>query len=248
MSHPRTPTPLSFAQQLSAATFWATLHLKRQLSHRRFWLWAWGLGALLLTLKGATQIPLPALAALALFLLMPMICLFFGAGVIRADIDDSTLTYPFTRPLGRRWIFGARFAGALILVWLLVVPMGIICALDDPSYMAPFIATTLLGGLAYTSLFALLGVWVKWSTWIGLGWILLWEQGVSLVPGFLGRLALVTHLRAVAHQPVAGNSPLAALWEPPSMTLAWSVLLLVPLVAIWLSTRRVHRKAFVIAR
>lgn len=243
-----TPSPLPLSRKMSASTFWAGLHLKRQIAHRRFWMWALGLAIALAVLKVATPITPQALASLCLFLMLPMIALFFGVGVLRADIDDSTLTYPFTRPVGRVGIFAARFVGALALVWLLAIPMAVVCASGAPGAMGPFLLTALLGGLAYTAMFSLLGLWMKWSTWVGLGWILLWEQGVSLVPGFLGRLALITHLRAVAELPVGGNSPLAMLWEAPPQGLSYTVLLLVPALTLWLSVRRVQRKAFVIAR
>lgn len=245
---PTPPIPLSAAARFQGAAFWARLHLSRQLRRRRFWMWAGGLALLMTVLLGSTPISQSELAALCLFLLTPMIGLFFGVGVLRADIDDSTLTYPFTRPLGRVWIFGARFAAALALVWMLVVPMAALCAFEGDGHLIPFILAGLLGGLAYTAFFALLGVWMKWSTWVGLGWILLWEQGVSLVPGFLGRLALVTHLRAVADQPLAEHTPLTALWTPPPLSLSLAVLLAVPAVALYLAGRRVKRRAFVITR
>ena len=65
-----------------------------------------------------------------------------------------------------------------------------------------------LGVPAYLGFFALLGLFAKWSTTVGVLFVLFWESLVAQVPGFLGRLTIGAHVRGIAG--LTPEGPMAA--------------------------------------
>lgn len=51
---------------------------------------------------------------------------------------------------------------------------------------------------AHVALFGLWGLLVKRPTWLGLAYVLVWEQSLQNVPGWLANLTLRAHVRNLA--------------------------------------------------
>ncbi|MCA9544524.1 MAG: hypothetical protein KC613_09040, partial [Myxococcales bacterium] len=119
-------------------------------------------------------------------------------------------------PVARAWLYGARVVAALLPVALLGLAPAFVAGMGaGPTASVRYLAASALIILAYGGAFALLGLLVRWPTWVGLAYLLFWEQPVSLVPGFLGKLTLLTHGRTLAGLPLP-NVPFAELFEPPN--------------------------------
>lgn len=233
---------------LPLALYWAQFHTRRNLSKPAFRRWA---GACLIGFIGLRLLARQRggdTGELIVLWIAPLLGLFFGSGVLREEIEDQTLTYSFTRPLGRGWIYAARAVSAMGPALVLTLPLVVLGMgdLDGVSSLRMLLAAT-LSVLAYTGVFALLGVLMKWSTWVGLGWLLFWEGMGSMAPGFIGRLTLQTHLRGISGRPPYGHL-LSSLWTAPPVLVSIVVLLLVAAASLALGGYIVKRREFALEK
>ncbi len=233
-----------------AVAFWTGFHFKRNLRKRSFKLWAALFVVLLLLMRYAANVGPDAMGRMIVLGAVPLLALFFGAGSLREEIEDQTLTYAFTRPVGRIWTYVARVLANGLPVALLAVPAGLFIGfgIGEATAMRYGFAA-LLGAVAYGSFFALVGQIVKWPAWFGLAWLIFWEGGVGTVPGFFGRLTLMSHVRGVAGLPVeSSEAPWSGLWEAPSLFTAALALSAVTAGALWIGAIRARKREFVVTR
>lgn len=237
--------PLPPGHHLSAAWVWAKFHLGRNLMRRPFWLWLGALVGLQALLSVTDQVHRAHRTELFLIYLAPFVALFFTTGVVREEIEDQTLTYGHCRPVDRAWLYGARVVAALLPVFLINLPgaLGSGMQLGDPGAPLRFAGAALLSAVAHGAVFALLGLLVKWPTWIGLAWLIFWEAPVSKLPGFFGNFTLAAQVRALAGVPPAQlvKTP----WlphEPPTAAEATVVLLVVAGLGLWVGGALMRRR------
>jgi hypothetical protein len=186
------------------------------------------------------------LADLELTVVLPLFTMFFGSGGLREEVEDQTLTYAFVRPLARPFVYGARTCAAAIVA-LLPVVVGLGFAVHDPIDAPRWIAVAILAGLAYTSVFAAIGLVMRRPTLVGLALVLGWEQGVGAVPGFLSRLTLQAHVRGLAGLSPRGG-PLAALHQAPPWWASLVVMFGVFAVSVALAAWWVRRRELVVPK
>jgi len=230
------PTPLQ------TAFAWAALHTRRHMRKKAF-KWAAAVCAGLTLVAAWTDST--SGARLTFRMVLPFLALYFGAGALREEIEDQTLTYGFTRGLGRVWIFGARSAAALAPIWTLALPAAVMTGAQvDAPTAARFGLAALLGSLAYVALFAFFGMFARWSTTVGVLFVLFWESLGSSVPGFIGHLTVVRHVMTLAGLNAEGVLTTAS---APTDTVT-SALALVALAAAFFSlgAARVRTAEFVL--
>jgi hypothetical protein len=235
---------------LRAVAFWTGFHLKRNLRKRSFKLWAAVFILGILGAQYAARLGPEPLARTVVLAIVPFMALFFGAGSLREEIEDQTLTYAFTRPVGRTWTYVARVLANGLPVAMLAAPAGLWVgwAIGETTALRYGFAA-MLGAVAYGSFFALVGQLIRWPAFFGLGWLLFWEAGVGTVPGFFGRLTLTTHVRAVADLPVTTEEvPWSQLWVAPPVVVSVAVLVGVTAGLLWLGAARARQREFVITR
>ncbi len=233
--------------ELNAATFWLGFHLRRNLRKRPFVLWAVGIGLGLAILKFGARMPPEPLAALVVQLAAPLMSLFYGTGAMREEIEDQTLTYSFSRPVGRHWLYAARVLASIGPVAAIVIPAAFAAGTGPGGEPLRYAFGAALATLAYGGFFALAGELIKWPAWFGLAFLVFWEGGVGQVPGFLGRLTLLTQLRGVTGMKPAGG-PWTAWWEAPDPVGAAVALVVVAAVTLWLGGQIVRRREFVLTK
>lgn len=245
-----TEQPLPAGHTLRAGIVWFQFHLGRTVRRRSFWLTALGVAGFVLVLHGFARAPARVVAQALIGQLGPLATLFFCTGVIRQEIEDQTLTYSFSRPVRRGALYIARVVAAATPVALLVCPAAFWLGLDvGPQTALRYAGAALLGVAAYGALFALVGQLIRWPTWIGLAFLLFWEAGISVVPGFLGKLTLVTHVRAVAGLDMQINvGRFRHLFEPPSPGASLLTLAVIAALSLWLGGALVGRREFRITR
>jgi len=231
---------------LLAAWIWCLFHLRRRLSKKPFRLWLLGIAFIWIGTIWAEGGPQDSLVRLSVLLLTPLISLFFSSGVVREEVEDETLTYGFSRPVDRGWLYLGQVMAAALPAALIISPAAAIAGarLGDPLFPA---LAALLGSLAYSSLFALIGQLVKRPAWLGLIIVLGWEYWVSQVPGFFGQLTLMGDLRSIANLPpeIPG---LSAIWTPATLIFSFIHLLSITCVALSLGALRVRRKEHVLSK
>ncbi len=233
-----------------AVAFWTGFHFKRNLRKRAFKLWAVAFVLTILGLRYGAGVSPEQLARLVVLGAVPLAALFFGAGSLREEIEDQTLTYAFTRPVGRIWTYVARVLANGLPVALLAVPAGLFIGFGIGEATAlRYGFAALLGAVAYGSFFALVGQIVKWPAWFGLAWLIFWEGGVGTVPGFFGRLTLMSHVRGIAQLPVeSSEAPWSGLWQAPSFIVAFLALAGVTAATLWIGAIRARKREFVVTR
>jgi hypothetical protein len=228
---------------LRAAGIWCVFHLQRHLRRASFWLWAAALGLLAaaIHLLGAPRLEN---ADLQLVHLAAFATLFFTTGAVREELEDRTITYGYARPVDRGALYVARMLAALGPALLVCVPGVILTSLGHQGLLAPrWLAALALSGLAHGALFALIGQLIKWPTWAGLAWLILWEAPISRLPGVAGDLTLAAAVRAVAGLPTnrlpapgwVADAPLTAAGGALTLTL-------VAALALTLGARRARRR------
>lgn len=239
-----TPPPLP--PQFRLAAWWAAFHVGRALRRPATILWIAAVVVLSAALRLFGELPAAGLADLQLTLVLPMFAMFFGSGGLREEVEDQTLTYAFVRPLARPFIYGARTLAAAIVA-LAPVVVGLALALAHPVDAPRWLGVAILAGLAYTAIFATLGLVMRRPTLVGLVLVLGWEQGVGSVPGFLSRLTLQAHVRGLAGLSPRGG-PLAMLHQPPAWWASAAVLVGVVVLAGGLGAWWVRHRELVVPK
>lgn len=230
-----------------AIWYWTGFHLRRNLRKRAFKLWVLlyvgGLAALEVARAGPV-----VMAELVMVWAVPLMALFYGAGSLREEIEDQTLTYAFTRPVGRAWTYVARVLAAGLPVALIAVPAAAFIGFGTGEATAlRHGLAMLLSTVAFTAFFALVGQLIRWPSWFGLAWLLFWENGVGTVPGFFGRLTVTTHMRGIAGLG-ASDTPWSSLWSAPGLITGALVLAGVTALALWLGAARARSREIIITR
>ncbi|MBU0551685.1 hypothetical protein KKF91_07875 [Myxococcota bacterium] len=234
------------SRSLDALGVWFGFHLDRRMRTRPLKLWGLVMigvvGGLIWAERGAQD----TLNRLTLLILSPLMSLTFCVGVVREEIEDQTLTYGFTRPVARGWLYVARVFASVAPVVLITLPAALIAG-GRLGLLLPTAAAALLAALAYGGVFALVGQLVKWPAWLGLIFILGWEYWVSQVPGFLGRLTLLSDVRAIAD--LKPEIPgLLSFWEAPSLGVSALRLLIVAVVTLGVGARLVQRREHALSK
>lgn len=231
---------------MKPAVFWAGFHLGRNLRRRGTLLWVISVPLLIGLMRLGFEVPTDAVGQLVIVYLVPLMSLAFGGGVLREEVEDQTLTYGFTRPVDRAALYLARLSAAAGPVAIAALP-AVLFAADDIMQGLGLVAAVVLGVAAHCAMFGLWGLLTKRPSWIGLVFVLVWEQALQNVPGWLSRAALRTHLRNLGgldqpSLPMIGSVDVGGAWV--------SVLVLVAVagVCVALAMRVVRTRELVLSR
>ena len=191
--------------------------------------------------------------------IVPVLAVFYGTALMADEVEDKTLTYLFTRPIPRGAVLVGKYLAymactilvvlpAVMLVYFLVVPFR-----DVPGTF-PSLVTDLsllaLGLVVYGALFAFVGAFFKRPLVIGLVFTFGWEPTVMVLPGYLKQLTIAYYLQAlVPHaMPTDGLTSLLQGFfrETPSVQVSLFWLTLYAAAFLWLATRVVERREYVL--
>ncbi len=113
---------------------------------------------------------------------LPLVALVFGTAALGTELEDGTIVFLLTKPLGRLRIVAAKGLVAAGLTALLVVPATLLTGLVATTSRASMAEVTILyavavavGGAAYTLAFLALSSFTSRALAVGLGYVLLWE-------------------------------------------------------------------------
>jgi ABC-type transport system involved in multi-copper enzyme maturation permease subunit len=191
---------------------------------------------------------------------VPVLGLFYGTSLIADEVDDKTITYLFTRPIPRSAVLlGKYFAYAVctlfvvlpsvVLVWLLIIPMGgsLGAAFTD---LLTDLGLLALGLLAYGAFFAFIGATVKRPLLIGLLFVFGWEFVSMALPGYLKRITIAYYLQGLVPHAMPSDSPVGLMQsvfrEVPSLTTSLTAIAAIVLVTLWLGSRAVTNREYVL--
>lgn len=170
-------------------------------------------------------------------LLVPIVALVFAGASLGDTRDDGTLVYLWLRPMPRVGVaVGAWLAAITVSLPLTLVPMTLTAlALDAGSDLVVATAlATVVGIIAYSALFVLLGLVVKNPIVWGLGYVLLWEGLVASFGSAAAKLAVRGYASSILTDRTGVDVALGDLSQPVAIV----VPLLVSVVALGLATAR----------
>jgi ABC-2 type transport system permease protein len=132
--------------------------------------------------------------------LVPIVALVFASAALGDARDDGTLVYVWLRPMDRWPVVLAAWAAAVtVSLPLTIVPLGVSAVLVDRG--GPLLGATVLaavvGVLAYSALFVLVGLLLRNAIVWGLGYILIWEGIVAAFGSFAAKLAIRGYTRSI---------------------------------------------------
>lgn len=244
------------------ATCW--LSFRRVLGGRRLWLVALFLAVpIVLTAMVHYGKGFPARdpkqrtlgQAIYLFMLYPqvisiLLTLLYGSSLLNAEIEGKTITYLFTRPLAKWRVVAGIYAGivsilapgilgSFLVSWLILAAPG------GGSFVAGFGLAVMLAVLAYTAVFALIGILVpRRGMMLGLIFALIFEIALGFVPVLANRFSVAFYLRSLAIQSIKLQLPpeFGEIVKSSSLLTAVTALALIAAGALaatsWIATRR----------
>lgn len=126
--------------------------------------------------------------------IVPLLALVAGTAVVSDEVEDRTITYLFTRPIPRAALFFGRWSATMLCLgaMLFVATFAFLAAAGRAAgsggELAPEIAKSLYlgvicGAVAYSALFAALGVFVRHPMIVGLVYTFAIEGFFANLPG-----------------------------------------------------------------
>ena len=147
-------------------------------------------------LEAAVQV----ISNLGFAVLVPVVALVFASASLGDAREDGTLVYLWLRPMDR-WpvVVGAWLAAITVSVPLTVAPLGAAALLSGggAELLGATTLAAVVGVVAYSALFVLLGLLVKNSIVWGLGYVLVWEGIVAAFGSFAAKLAIRGYTRSI---------------------------------------------------
>lgn len=191
---------------------------------------------------------------------VPVLGVFYGTSLIADEVEDKTITYLFTRPIPRAAVLVGKYLAylvctvfvvlpALVLVWLLVVPMGGSLGSGFPDLLRDLVILA-IGLAVYGALFAYVGAAFKRPLLFGLVFVLGWEPLVVALPGYLRRISVAYYLQGLVPHAMPSNSPLSLIQdlfrEVPPLHTSLFALAVFTFGFLWLAARMVAKREYVL--
>jgi ABC-type transport system involved in multi-copper enzyme maturation permease subunit len=191
---------------------------------------------------------------------VPVLGAFYGTSLIADEVDDKTITYLFTRPIPRAAVLFGKYLAylactvfvvlpAVLICWLLVVPMGSSLA-ESFLDLLKDLGVLALGLAVYGALFAFVGAVIKRPLLTGLLFVFGWEMIIMLVPGYLKRLSVAFYLQGLVPHAMPGDSVASVIQSlfQESLPLTYSLvgLFVIGGVSLWLAGRAVTNREYVL--
>jgi ABC-type transport system involved in multi-copper enzyme maturation permease subunit len=191
---------------------------------------------------------------------VPVLAVFYGTSLIADEVEDRTITYLFTRPIPRAAVLLGKYLAylvctvfvvlpAVVMVWLLVVPVG--GRLADGFFDLTKDLGVLVAGLAvYGAVFALVGARFKRPLLTGLFFVFGWEVLVLALPGSFKRLTVAYYLQGLVPHAMPADSAVAILQtlfrEMPGLAESLVSMAVILVVCLTLAARTVARREYVL--
>jgi ABC-2 type transport system permease protein len=191
---------------------------------------------------------------------VPVLGVFYGTSLIADEVEEKTITYLFSRPIPRGTVLVGKYLAylvctvfvvlpAVVLVWLLVIPMGGGLGAAFPDLLKD-LGVLALGLAVYGALFAWAGAAMKRPLLVGLVFVLGWEPVALTLPGYLRRLSVAYYLQGLVPHAMPSNSPLSLIQdifrEVPSLAQSLVGLAVITLACLWLAVWTVSRREYVL--
>jgi ABC-type transport system involved in multi-copper enzyme maturation permease subunit len=191
---------------------------------------------------------------------VPVLAVFYGTSLIADEVEDKTITYLFSRPIPRAAVLLGKYLAylvctifvvlpAIVLVWLLIVPIQGSLGPSFPDLLVD-LALVALGLIVYGAVFALFGAMLGRPLLAGLVYIFGWETFVLLLPGYLKRVSVAYYLQGLVPHTMPGNSAVSLIQsivrDIPTLPESLVFLGIIEVLCLWLAARSVTNREYVL--
>ncbi|MCX7799068.1 MAG: ABC transporter permease [Fimbriimonadales bacterium] len=190
------------------------------------------------------------LSAILTFRVLPLAAAVFATAVVGQEVEQKTIVYLLTRPVGRPTLLLSRSAAAVVVVYAIAAACAFVVALASGLPQAQLgalgrdLVALLVGSLAYVGLFVAASLLINRAMVVCLLYAFGWETSVGNMPGDLYHLAVSSYLSALGSKPApaSGNPMLDLMTGRLGLNLitegrAWTVLLILIAVCFAFSAR-----------
>lgn len=174
-------------------------------------------------------------------ILLPLVAVLFGTGAFGAEIEDGTIVYLLAKPIPRAAVVIAKaLSAAGVAIALTVASAGLSGVIellpagsDGQAATFGYITAMAVGSVCYATLFLALSLFTRRALVIGIGYMLVWEGGLSsLLPG-IANLSIRQYSLGVADAFIQLHQDPARLTPGTAMTLAVILVVVAMVVASW---------------
>lgn len=139
------------------------------------------------------------LADYAIALVIPLSTLILAVPMIGNLVEDRLLVYLWLKPVPRWHLAVAAYAAVVTtLVPVVVVPLVIAAAIGGfGSLIGATAIAAVLGVIAYSGVYVLLGARFSAGLWVGLLYLVLWENVLSRFSNGMARLSIRSYLQTI---------------------------------------------------
>jgi ABC-2 type transport system permease protein len=162
-----------------------------------------------------------AVANLGFTLALPLVALLAATAVLGPEVDDGSIVYLLSKPVGRHVIALSKYvvawAATMALGALPVLIAGLVLDVTDPRQAVAWGVGAAVAGTAYTALFLALAAFTRHAVVVGLLFALLWEGVLGTVLDGIRWVAIGAWGRGVATE-------ISSLVPAPGVGLTYAVL------------------------
>jgi ABC-2 type transport system permease protein len=172
---------------------------------------------------------------LFLSFILPLFTLAFASGSLGLEREERTLIWLTTRPLPREAVYVAKLLG--VLPWCVAVSLlgfAALCVAGGEiglRAMTVYWPSILIGSLALSTLFHLVGAIFRRPAVVGLVYVFFFETLVAGLPGSMKRLSLNYYIRSLMYNDASAITTVPEtqldVYAPLGTTSAWVVLSLI---------------------
>lgn len=199
---------------------------------------AWAIGAAD-EIDDRVEAAVGVVGGLGFTVVVPIVSLVFASAALGDAREDGTLVYLWLRPIDR-WpvVVGAWLASVTVSLPLTIAPLAVAAAVSrgGSELVIATIIASVVGVIAYSALFTLLGLVVKNSIVWGLGYVLIWEGVISGFAPSAANLAIAGYTRSI----LTDMTDISLELGDKPMAVGVVVPLVVAAVALVLASRRLQ--------
>ncbi len=139
------------------------------------------------------------LSEYAIALLLPLATLILATPMLGNLIEDRLLVYLWLKPVPRWHLAVAAYAAVVAtLLPVVVLPIVVTAIITGfSSLVLPAAIAAVLGVVAYSGIYLLLGARFTWGLWLGLLYLVLWENVLSRFSNGMARLSIRSYLQTI---------------------------------------------------
>lgn len=189
-----------------------------------------------------------------------LVALFYATALVADEIDNRTITYLFTRPIGKYSIILGKFAAYILEVFIILIPPMVFTFLiiashsgisrsfaDSLGIFSKQLGVTILALIVYGTIFTFFGARLKRPVLFGLLFAFGWEKMAMAVPGVVRKFSVIHYLMSAFPGGTTARGFLrlpSGASSPSSPIFSIVMLLAITIIFFGLSILTVYRKEY----